>query len=106
MFVPHATKKQSLRTTSTTANTTIGQGHIQIRSKYENCSTTANTFTVACYNCIELTMQYNRFQICIFASDETGAIDIQLEDREVRTLIGKTVFSIIDEVKLHINTLY
>lgn len=51
-------------------------------------------------------MQYNRFQICIFASDETGAIDIQLEDREVRTLIGKTVFSIIDEVKLHINTLY
>lgn len=36
MFVPHATKKQSLRTTSTTANTAIGQGHIQIRSKYEN----------------------------------------------------------------------
>ncbi|XP_017256663.1 replication protein A 70 kDa DNA-binding subunit E-like [Daucus carota subsp. sativus] len=37
------------------------------------------------------------FQVCIFASDDTGAIDIMLEDREVRTVIGKSVFNIIDE---------
>uniref|UniRef100_A0A161ZWY5 Replication factor A C-terminal domain-containing protein n=1 Tax=Daucus carota subsp. sativus TaxID=79200 RepID=A0A161ZWY5_DAUCS len=38
-----------------------------------------------------------KFQVCIFASDDTGAIDIMLEDREVRTVIGKSVFNIIDE---------
>ncbi|XP_017256503.1 uncharacterized protein LOC108226060 [Daucus carota subsp. sativus] len=58
-------------------------------------------FTDNIYNCkyYDRTGSYpdKKFQICIFASDETGAIDIQLEDREVRTLIGKTVFSIIDE---------
>ncbi|XP_074378081.1 uncharacterized protein LOC141719586 isoform X2 [Apium graveolens] len=35
-----------------------------------------------------------KFELCIFASDQTGPIDIMLEDREVRTLIGKTYYEL------------
>ena len=47
-------------------------------------------------------LHFFRFQVCVFASDESGAIDIMLENREIQNLIGKTVFDLIDEVYLYI----
>lgn len=39
-----------------------------------------------------------RFSVIVTSFDETGILDIMLEDQPVRTLIGKTVFDLEDEV--------
>ncbi|KAK1369646.1 hypothetical protein POM88_035738 [Heracleum sosnowskyi] len=41
-----------------------------------------------------------KFEVYMTASDETGSILLILEDREVRTLMGKTVFQMMNEVRL------
>ncbi|WOG88852.1 hypothetical protein DCAR_0208087 [Daucus carota subsp. sativus] len=65
-------------------------------SCYKVVSTVGNVFK--CEECKRnVTYPDKKFQVCVFASDESGAIDIMLENREIQTLIGKTVFDLIDE---------
>lgn len=43
-----------------------------------------------------------RFQVCVLACDESGSIDILMENREIQSIIGKTVFDLTEEVHLYI----
>lgn len=45
-------------------------------------------------------LQIYRFNLAAVISDDSGGIEIKLLDREVRTLLGKTVFDIDTEVNL------
>lgn len=45
----------------------------------------------------------NRFKLQTIVSDETGALEITLCDREVRTMLGRNVFEVDTEASNYIN---
>ena len=53
-------------------------------------------FNLDPYNLMQL--KYCRFEIFCEARDETGSCHIILQDREVRSIVGKAASQLIDEV--------
>lgn len=60
-----------------------------------HCFFTWNTYETNLYE------KLHRYQINIVASDNAGPMEIQLQDREVRILIGKRADGLFKEVILH-----
>ncbi|KAL1805638.1 hypothetical protein ACET3Z_028706 [Daucus carota] len=65
-------------------------------SCYKAVTPVNNVFT--CEECKRnVTYPDKKFQVCVLACDESGSIDILMENREIQSIIGKTVFDLTEE---------